>query len=138
MPAINYQSEAGPPAILVAEDFVFLREVIAIVLGAHGYSVLEAADGKAALALLQRGGIDALVTDIVMPGGPDGWDLAEQARAIDPDIAVIYSTSGPADATRQVTGSLCLRKPYPPHAILDAVRRLRPWPGPGRAKAVDG
>lgn len=135
MPATSDLAEAGPPAILVAEDDVFLREMIAALLAIHGYRVVVAADGKEALALLQPGGIDALVTDIVMPGGPDGWALAEQARAIDPGIAVVYSSSGPADPARQVAGSLYLRKPYPPDAVVTAIRRLAPWRSDGAGSA---
>jgi CheY-like chemotaxis protein len=132
--ATRNQAEAGPPTILVAEDNVFLREMIAAILGIHGYRVITAADGMEALALLQQGGIDALVTDIVMPGGSDGWALAQQARAIDPDIAVVYSSSGLADPTRQVAGSLYLRKPYPPDAVAAAIRQLAPWSGDGQVR----
>ncbi len=135
MQATSDQAEAGPPTILVAEDDVFLREMIAAMLAIHGYRVVVAADGKEALALLLQSGIDALVTDIVMPGGLDGWGLAEQARAIDPDIAVVYSSSRPADTTRQVAGSLYLRKPYHPDAVVDAIRCLAPWQGDGAASA---
>lgn len=135
LPITSDHFGAGPPTILVAEDVAFLREVIAIVLGAHGYRVVQAPDGNEALASLRQGGIDALVTDILMPGGPDGWAVAEQARMIDPDIAVVYSTSGPADPNRQVGGSLYLRKPYPPHAVLAAVRRLKPWRAGGAGAA---
>jgi len=135
MPATSDQAEAGPPTILVAEDDVFLREMISVLLGIRGYGVVVSAHGKDALALLQQGGIDALVTDIVMPGGTDGWALAEQARAIDPDIAVVYSSSRPADPARQVAGSVYLRKPYPPDAVVAAIRRLAPGRGEGAGSA---
>lgn len=131
MPTTSDRAKADPPTILIAEDDVFLREMIAAMLAIHGYRVVVAADGKEALASLRGGGIVALVTDIVMPGGLDGWALAEQARAIDPDIAVVYSSSRPADPTRQVAGSLYLRKPYPPDAVADAIRRLAPRRGDG-------
>jgi CheY-like chemotaxis protein len=133
--ASSEQAEAGPPTVLVAEDDVFLRQMIATILGLHGFRVILAAGGTEALALLQQGGIDALVTDIVMPGGPDGWSLAVQARMIDPAIAVVYSSSRPADAARQVAGSLYLRKPYPPEAIVDAIRRLAQWQSDGAGSA---
>ena len=135
MQATSDPIEAGSPTVLVAEDDVFLREMIAAMLGLHGYRVILAAGGKEALALLEQGGIDALVTDIVMPGGPDGWALAEQARAIDPAIAVVYSSSRPADMTRQVAGSLYLRKPYPPDALVDAIRQLAPRHSDGAGSA---
>jgi len=121
--------ETCPPLILIAEDDVFLREMIGAKLTAHRYRVVEAAGGDQALASLERGGFDVLVTDIMMPGGPDGWAVAKRARVIHPDIAVVYSSSRPADGARQVGGSLFLRKPYSPDAIVAAVRRLTAWRG---------
>lgn len=110
--------------ILVAEDDPFLRDLSSAKLQSNRYHVIEAATGDDALPLLQAGGIDALVTDICMPGALDGWSLAEQARLIDPQIAIVYASSRPADAARQVSGSLYLRKPYRPDAIVAAVEEL--------------
>lgn len=113
--------------ILVAEDDPFLRELIVAQLRAHGYRVIEAESGDQALPLLQGGGIDALVTDISMPGELDGWGLAENARLNCPDIAVVYASSGAkADTARQVSGSLYVRKPFHPDAIIEAIRQLMP------------
>jgi CheY-like chemotaxis protein len=120
------ENDANPSAltILLAEDDPFLREMIGAGLRAHGCLVVEAETGDHALPLLRAGGIDVLLTDISMPGSLDGWSLAEQARLIDPRIVVIYSSSAPRDAERQVSGSLYLRKPYRPSAVIAAIRRL--------------
>lgn len=93
-------------------------------LGAERFRVVEATSGDEALPVLQSGGIDVLVTDISMPGTLDGWALAEQARRMEPRLAVVYSTSGPVDAERKVRGSLYLRKPYRLDALVAAIRQV--------------
>jgi two-component system, response regulator PdtaR len=110
--------------ILVTEDDPWLQELISAKLRAHRYRVIEAASGDHAVPVLQAGGIDVLVTDIVMPGALDGWALGEQARFMHPTIAVVYVSSRPAVAARQVSHSLYLRKPFHPHALITAIRHL--------------
>jgi CheY-like chemotaxis protein len=110
--------------ILVAEDDAWVQELISAKLRAHRYGVIEAASGDDALLLLRTGGVDVLVTDISMPGTLDGWALGEQARLVHPTIAVVYVSSRPADAARQVRHSLYLQKPFHPDAIIAAIRHL--------------
>lgn len=72
-----------------------MRLLLSDVLAGQGYTVLEAADGDAALLLSQehdQDSIHILVTDVVMPG-MGGIDLAQKGREIHPDIRVLY-TSG--------------------------------------------
>ena len=95
-------------------------------LSVHRYRMIVASTGDEALPLLLAGGVDVLITDISMPGTLDGWALAERARLFDPDIPVIYVSSRPTDAARQVSNSLHLRKPFHPDAIVTAIRQLRP------------
>jgi CheY-like chemotaxis protein len=54
----------------------------------------------------------------------DGWDLAEKARSLHPDLPVIYATGYSADEPRFVSNSLFLRKPYLPSAVVAAVEKL--------------
>jgi CheY-like chemotaxis protein len=77
--------------ILLAEDDAALRRMIARVLLANGYHVVEAANGEEALASWDRqsGGFDMLVTDVVMPK-IGGIELASALRERDPRIRVIY------------------------------------------------
>jgi len=110
--------------ILFAEDDPFLRELVTPRLRADRCRVIEVATGDEALPLLGEGGIDLLLTDISMPGALDGWSLAKQARVIDAEIAVVYVSSGLPDAFKQVSGSLFLRKPCHPDAIVAAIRQL--------------
>ena len=110
--------------ILLAEDDPFLREALGSTLQACGFTVREAVSGDHALPILETGGIDVLVTDICMPGALDGWSLAGRAVAIQPEIAIVYMSSGPENAARRTAGSLFLRKPFHPDAIATAIRRL--------------
>ena len=84
---------------------------------ALGYKVVAAVNGNDALLKLRANPeIDMLFTDIVMPGGMSGWELADQARQIRPGLPVVYS-SGYALETlvkegRAPAQSIILTKPY--------------------------
>ena len=102
--------------ILVVEDDPRVRRVTVARLKELGYEVVEADGGPAALDLLDaEPALDLLFTDVVMPGGLTGFDLAERARARRPDLKVLF-TSGYAapDTIRQGRGETAhwLHKPY--------------------------
>jgi CheY-like chemotaxis protein len=120
--------------ILVVEDDRDVREVAIAVLEDAGYRVLEAASGDDAYRLLLAHPdlrIDALFTDVVMPGRLDGIDIANAARELRPGLRVLYTT-GFADLVRHDRGhdieGPVLRKPYRPaelrtslHALLERI-----------------
>jgi CheY-like chemotaxis protein len=113
--------------ILVVEDDEDVRDFAVRVLRDAGYQVLEAVNGGVALILLAQDlPIELLFTDIVMPGEPDGLGLAERAKAMRPDLRVLYAT-GFAGATRldehSVYGKV-LSKPYRPQQLAREVERL--------------
>lgn len=113
--------------ILVVEDDEDVRDFAVRVLRESGYQVLEAVNGGVALILLAQDlPIELLFTDIVMPGEPDGLGLAERAKAMRPDLRVLYAT-GFAGATRlgehSVYGKV-LSKPYRPQQLAREVERL--------------
>jgi CheY-like chemotaxis protein len=93
-----------------------------------GYTVLEAANGSEALGMLfAHPEIELLFTDIIMPGGMTGDELAKHARALRPDIKVLF-TSGyaePSIAGRELTerGSW-LKKPYSARELATRLRQL--------------
>ncbi len=103
--------------ILLVEDEPLVRGFARAQLDHLGYRVLEAADGHAALALL-RGvpDIALLLTDMVMPGGMSGSDVAEQARAWRPELPVLFTTGYTAPelmpCARLGPGVRILGKPY--------------------------
>jgi CheY-like chemotaxis protein len=82
-----------------------------------GYSALLAEDGARALEIVERfDDIDLMVTDIIMPGGMNGVELAHKARQLSPNLKIIYSSGFPADALTERSGmqvdAPLLRKPY--------------------------
>ena len=83
----------GSERILVVEDDERLRMVPVRLLLNRGYVVVEARDGKEAMEHLKDGQpFDLLFTDVVLPGGMNGVEIAEQAKRIQPNIKVIYTT----------------------------------------------
>ena len=86
---------SGSETILIVEDSDEVRAFSVDLLEELGYHVLQAADGPSALRLLQSPGsvIDLLFTDIVLPGGMHGGEIAEQAQLLQPGIVVLF-TSG--------------------------------------------
>jgi PleD family two-component response regulator len=89
----------GHETILVAEDDPFARTSVIMRVEALGYKVVAAMNGSDGLAQLRaRPEIDMLFTNIVMPGGMSGWDLADLARQVRPGLPVVF-TSGYAVET---------------------------------------
>ncbi|WBL76369.1 PAS domain S-box protein [Bradyrhizobium xenonodulans] len=117
----------GHETILIAEDDPFVRSSVILRVEALGYRVVAAVNGKEALERLRIDpGIDMLFTDIVMPGGMSGWELADQARRIRPGLPVLF-TSGYALETLVEQGrthalAVVLTKPY---RKIELAQRLR-------------
>jgi signal transduction histidine kinase/CheY-like chemotaxis protein len=83
----------GSAVVLVVEDELPVRMVIADVLSDLGYTVLEAGDGRSGLKVLEAGAlIDLLITDVGLPGGTNGRQLADAARQQRPDLKVLFIT----------------------------------------------
>jgi CheY-like chemotaxis protein len=120
---------SGSETILLAEDEPSLREMVQEVLSLHGYRVLTANSGPAALEVWQRQDrrIDLLLTDMVMPGGMMGTDLAAELRRRNPKLKVIYTTgyspgvTGTKPAFEQASNFL--PKPYSPSRLAELVRK---------------
>lgn len=114
--------------ILVVEDDARVRRVAVARLDELGYTIIEASNGVEALEQLEgHSDIALLFSDIVMPGGMAGDELADLARALRPDIKVLF-TSGyaePAVAGRQLAmkGSW-LKKPYTARELAVRLREL--------------
>jgi two-component system, cell cycle sensor histidine kinase and response regulator CckA len=94
-PVVDTALPNGTETILVAEDEHALREIVVQVLKIQGYTVLEAASGHDALEVWERANrpVDLLLTDMVMPGGIMGSELAKRLTSRSPRLKVIY-TSG--------------------------------------------
>jgi PAS domain S-box-containing protein len=119
-------ASAGETVLLV-EDHAEVREVTRARLEELGYQVLEAANGPAALAILRSDrAIDIVFSDIVMPGGMSGYDVARAAAELRAGIRVLL-TSGYADEAQQQlmgeAGALrVLAKPYDQGELARAIR----------------
>jgi len=117
----------GRETVLVVEDQRELRELAGAILSGYGYQVLEAPDGAAALEIcrLHHGVIDAMVTDVVMPG-MSGWDLAARLAALRPDMRVLFMSGYTENVAMRKTvfyGAVdYLQKPFTPEALA---RKLR-------------
>lgn len=109
--------EGSGESILVVEDEDLVRDFVCGQLHELGYAVASAANGPQALSLLREGlSCDLLFTDIMMPGGMNGRELAEQASMLRPGLKVVF-TSGYSDEVIMRDGSLepgvqLLKKPY--------------------------
>jgi PAS domain S-box-containing protein len=128
-----------PRTILVVEDEASLRGMAEKILKRLGYTVVTAQDGPEAMRLWPQlqGKIDLLFTDMMMPGGMTGRDLAERLLRDRPDLPVIYSTGYTADFdnpdVKLVEGVNFLFKPYDATALTRAVRKaldkdVKPFP----------
>jgi PAS domain S-box-containing protein len=117
----------GSETILVAEDDARVRRVTTTRLRSLGYRVVEAESGAAALGLLRANPEIAMIfTDVVMPGGMNGDELAEAALAERPDLKVLF-TSGyaePAVARRGLDAGAWLKKPYTASELAEKIREV--------------
>jgi CheY-like chemotaxis protein len=115
--------------ILVVEDNPQLRRLSLHRIKLLGYRVLEADSGPSALAVLQDGHeIDLIFSDVVMPGGMTGYDLARQAREHNPAVKILLTSGYGAEAASEqdTTGSQhkVLRKPYTQADLARALREI--------------
>lgn len=125
----------GHETILVVEDDPLVQGYVIAQLGSLGYRTLTASDGATALALVDQGAsFDLLFTDIIMPGGMNGRELAEAVRLRRPGARVLY-TSGYTDNTIVHEGHLdpgvaLLRKPYRKADLSQKIREMLAAEGP--------
>ena len=120
----------GCEIVLLVEDNESLRQTTLRVLDGLGYRVVEAEDGPNALAILRSGeAIDLLFTDVVMPNGMSGFELAVEARRLRPDLKVLFASGFSevaADARFHGNGNDAplLTKPYRKDQVAWQVRSI--------------
>jgi CheY-like chemotaxis protein len=119
-----------PAVVLVVEDEPTVRALSASNIEELGYTTLSAGNGREALALLEDGAtVDLLFTDINMPDGPDGLELARQAVELRPELRVLYTTGGGRTDGMEalfVEGAKFLPKPYTREQLIEAIGDLKP------------
>jgi CheY-like chemotaxis protein len=122
-------SAHGNETILVAEDEPQLREVIVEVLRNRGYSVIAADNGPAAVQIAEkhRGGIDLVLTDMVMPG-MTGVEVARRVRELSGRAKILFMSGYSAEvienAGKADNGDDFLQKPFSPNALVARVRAV--------------
>jgi PAS domain S-box-containing protein len=119
----------GGETILAVEDDPDVRQYVTHALRRAGYAVLEAENGPAALEILEGGiAIDLLFTDVIMPGGMNGRELADRAAAIRPRLKVLFSSGYSENAIvhhgRLDKGVNFLGKPYTRDDLARKVREV--------------
>ena len=128
VPAAGDDLSRGTETVLVVEDNPNVRRLVVRQLGELGYAVVEAEDAHDALARLEAGAVNLLFTDVVMPGGMSGYELAAQARKRWPHLKLLL-TSGFARGEDQEhadeqDGRPPLAKPYTRKELAQAVRSV--------------
>ena len=108
---------------LVVEDEWIVRDHIVSELKAHGWTVVEAATGEAALALLDTCEVNVLLTDIQLAGAMNGWEVAHAVRAAIPSCPL---STHPATRRTRLSGSLgaCFPQACDPADIVAACHNL--------------
>jgi PAS domain S-box-containing protein len=125
----QFRARGGTETVLVVEDERDLREIVTRTLNRHGYRVFQAVDGNNALEIWKdyQNEIDLVFTDVIMPGGINGRELAERLWVQKPGQKVIFSTGYGTDVLGKdfkLDPDLnYLQKPYLPQALALIVRR---------------
>jgi two-component system cell cycle sensor histidine kinase/response regulator CckA len=119
----------NPKTILLVEDEDAVSYMINLVLKRGGYHVLLAKTGTEAMNLVadQKNKVDLLLTDIVLPGGMSGVELAKKLAALQPGLKVLFSTGYDVETVARdvplMEGVNFLQKPYEPSHLLEMVEK---------------
>ncbi|HEY4135880.1 MAG TPA: PAS domain S-box protein [Alphaproteobacteria bacterium] len=121
--------------VLVVEDNDMVRTYVIAQLESLGYDVIEAENGPAALIELESAGhIDLLFTDVIMPGGMNGRELAERALKQRPELRVLFTSGYDESAITTdghlATGTFLLRKPYQRKEMASKILEVLNAPNP--------
>jgi two-component system, NtrC family, sensor kinase len=141
-PAVSDPIKGGNETVLVVEDEPSVRRLATDILKRYGYRVFEAESGRQALDLFQKhvDDIQVLLTDMVMPGGISGQELADRLRQENASLKVIYMTgyspSIAGSGTKSFEEINLLTKPYSGSILLRAVRNCLDKPATPKPRAA--
>ena len=113
--------------VLLVEDEFLLADMVAHVLGDHGFEVFTVANAQDALRHLTCGSpCDILLTDINLPGSIDGAALARIARELRPDLPVVYASGSYSriEELDAVAGAIFVPKPYNPDKLCEMLSEM--------------
>ncbi|MBE0539985.1 MAG: response regulator [Verrucomicrobia bacterium] len=135
-------ARGGRETVLHVEDEPILRDLVREVLSQYEYRILEAGSGNEAIKVWEanEGRVDLLLTDMVMPEGMNGRDLAEQLRSRKPDLKVIYTSGYSANVFTKDQDNhdgLWLEKPYQPSKLARTIRECLDHPTQSETESDD-
>jgi len=114
--------------LLLVEDEPLIIETLESSLTDNGYEVIKSQNGTDALGQIEADAsrFRAVITDIRLGSGPDGWAIAQRAREIVPHLPIVYMSGDSAHdwASKGVPGSVMLAKPFAPAQLVTAVSML--------------
>jgi signal transduction histidine kinase len=125
--AAQEERRAHVESVLIVEDEPDLMDVAASLFSSMGYDVLTASSGREAIDVLEQRDVDILFTDVVLPSGMDGLELASYTRSHYPDTKIMLASGYPLPALKQRHGAdlnefAFVHKPY---RLADLARTLR-------------
>ena len=114
--------------ILIVDDDPYIRELVAVFLKKEGLTILEASDGREALAVLEANKVDLVILDIMMPN-MDGWEVCREIRAYFNEELPILMLTAKGEATQKVKGFNLgtddyMVKPFEPIELVARVKAL--------------
>ena len=126
---IDVSRASDDETVLIVDDEPTVRMLVTEVLADLGYAAIEAADGASGLKVLQSNvRIDLLVSDVGLPGGMNGRQMADAARATRPDLKVLFITGYAENAAigngHLAPGMHVLTKPFAMHALASRIKTI--------------
>jgi signal transduction histidine kinase/PAS domain-containing protein len=127
--AADMSPSSNNETVLVVDDEPTVRMLVSDILEEHGYIALEAADSVAGLKILQSDArIDLLVTDVGLPGGMNGRQMADAARVTRPDLKVLFITGHAENSVlgsgRLGPGMAVMTKPFPMEMMAARIKQM--------------
>jgi PAS domain S-box-containing protein len=122
--AARAASSAKGFTVLVVEDELTVAEMARSILSQGGYNVELAHDATEGLAIIRNTRVDAVFSDIVMPGGMNGVELAEKLQRERPDIPILLTTGYYHSSEPRGLAHKVLRKPYDEASLLAAMEKM--------------
>jgi PAS domain S-box-containing protein len=127
--SLSHEAVGEGEVVLVIDDEPTIRMLIAEILAEAGYAVIEAPDGPAGLRVLESNArIDLLITDVGLPGGMNGRQVADAARVSRPELKVLFITGYAENAVigrgRLEKGMFVLSKPFQMEILANRIREI--------------
>ena len=125
MLAVQVAAAPERPTVLLVEDEVLIRLMIADELRGQGLQVLEASNADEALTILESSlAVHLLFTDVRMPGRMDGLALAKLAQARFPRLKLIIASSREPEEPSRASADAFISKPYDLNQVVEQVEKI--------------